>query len=102
MNKLATLMALIAIAMFGFVSPSLADTVDVFDDPCGDAAPQGVDIDTLTVTSDGNAMTITVRIDTCFNLVNAKYRVHFDTTGTDTLSNTNCETRHRTLRSCGA
>lgn len=49
-------------------------------DGCADASPNGVDINILTVTSDGTDITVTMQLCAA-PVTGAKYRAHFDYTG---------------------
>ena len=80
MNKLVTLMALTATAMFGFVSPSYVDSSPIYDG-CDDVSLNGVDIKTLTADSDASyGGTVTVFLQLCTDILNnTQHRIHFDT-----------------------
>ena len=73
-------MALTATAMFGFVSPSYADSSPIYDG-CGDVSLNGVDIKSLTADSDASeGGTVTVILQLCNDISNSsQHRIHFDT-----------------------
>ncbi|KKL61731.1 hypothetical protein LCGC14_2192370 [marine sediment metagenome] len=78
MKKLTLLAAVVALVLIGPVNPSSAIAPPVADG-CVDASPDGVDIDTLDVVSNGGTDLITVTMTLCAVPVDgAKYRVHFD------------------------
>ena len=80
MRKLAILTAVTALAVIGLVSPGRAYHTNYVVDACGDASPEGVDIDALSVASD--EVNVTVMMLLCAAPISdAKYRIHLDYEG---------------------